>query len=228
MDETIFKSENTKSNLFTSVKSYYILQEIFSFLKIENFLNLIIYNKQLQKKFGYNLEYYKKISGKYRLYNKCGRGEVYKLNTKIKLFEGEYLNGERNGNGKEFYDDGKLKFEGEYLNGKRKGKGKEYYDKLEFEKEYLNSKRNRKRREYIKNKSDFNDSIFFKTIIVRRDYSSEEENKFILSEIMNNLDYITKIPSEKENEYYDNSMLGERNEKCKENYDNAKLKFEGE
>ena len=36
----------------------------------------------------------------------------------IKLeFEGEYLNGERNGKGKEYYDNGKLIFEGEYLNG---------------------------------------------------------------------------------------------------------------
>ena len=34
-----------------------------------------------------------------------------------------------NGNGKfkEYNDDGNLKFEGEYLNGKRNGKRKEYY-----------------------------------------------------------------------------------------------------
>ena len=38
-------------------------------------------------------------------------------------FEGEYLNGEKNGKGKEYYGD-KLEFEGEYLNGKRNGKGK--------------------------------------------------------------------------------------------------------
>ena len=51
----------------------------------------------------------------------------------------------KNGEGyiKEYNYDGKLKFEGEYLNGKRNGKGKEYYydDKLEFEGEYLNGKR---------------------------------------------------------------------------------------
>ena len=34
---------------------------------------------------------------------------------------------ERNGKGKEYYDNGKLKYEGEYLNGKRNGKGKEFY-----------------------------------------------------------------------------------------------------
>ena len=45
------------------------------------------------------------------------------------MFEGEYLNGERNGKGKEYISslyNVYLKFEGEYLNGKRNGKGKEY------------------------------------------------------------------------------------------------------
>ena len=48
----------------------------------------------------------------------------------------------RNGKGKE-YCEGKLLFEGEYLNGKRNGKGKEYYykiDEVKFEWEYLNGK----------------------------------------------------------------------------------------
>ena len=36
------------------------------------------------------------------------------------IFEGEYYNGKRNGKGKEYYDNGKLKYKGEYLNGKRK------------------------------------------------------------------------------------------------------------
>ena len=56
-------------------------------------------------------------------------------------FEGEYLDKKIwNGNGKEYYDTGKLKFEGEDLNGRRNGKGKEYYDngKLIFEGEYFN------------------------------------------------------------------------------------------
>ena len=36
-------------------------------------------------------------------------------------FEGEYLNGEKNGKGKEYDSFVRLKFEGEYLNGKRNG-----------------------------------------------------------------------------------------------------------
>ena len=41
------------------------------------------------------------------------------------LFEGEYLNGKKNGKGKEYYK-GKLTFDGEYLNGKKNGKCTEY------------------------------------------------------------------------------------------------------
>ena len=35
------------------------------------------------------------------------------------IFEGEYLNGQRNGKGKEYDKNRKLLFEGEYLNGER-------------------------------------------------------------------------------------------------------------
>ena len=81
------------------------------------------------------------------------------------IFEGEYLNNERNGKGKEYYHNCKLKFEGEYLKGKKwNGKGydklfnlvyelkngdgiiKEYHDDglIEFEGEYLNGESNGK------------------------------------------------------------------------------------
>ena len=48
-----------------------------------------------------------------------GKGkEYYYYNDKLK-FEGEYLNGEKNGKGKEYDYDGNLIFEGEYLNGEK-------------------------------------------------------------------------------------------------------------
>ena len=66
------------------------------------------------------------------------------LRLKIK-YEGEYLNGKRNGKGKEYDDEGRVLFEGEYSNGRRwKGTGKEYRklakDKLKFILEYENGK----------------------------------------------------------------------------------------
>ena len=66
-------------------------------------------------------------------------------------FEGEYLNEERSGKGKEYYKSGELYFEGEYFNGERSGKGKEYYKVvLYFEGEYLNGRKwNENVKEYI-------------------------------------------------------------------------------
>ena len=51
----------------------------------------------------------------------------YNFNTLEFLFEGEFINGQRNGKGKE-YQYNKIIFEGEYLNNKRHGQGIKYYD----------------------------------------------------------------------------------------------------
>ena len=66
------------------------------------------------------------------------------FHPEAKIFEGEFLNGKRNGKGKEFFlHNGNLKFEGEYINDKKNGKGKEYdlNGELMFEGEYLNGKK---------------------------------------------------------------------------------------
>ena len=89
--------------------------------------------------------------------NGNGKGREYYRDGNLK-FVVEYLNGKRNGKGKE-YCDGKIIFEGEYLNGQRNGKGKEYdriTGKLIFEGEYLNEIRNGKGKEY-----DYNGNIKF-------------------------------------------------------------------
>ena len=87
---------------------------------------------------------------------KNGNGIFLEINQKeYIIFEGEYINGLKNGKGKE-YDiklGGKLSFEGEYKNGLRNGKGKEYhYRGFNFEGNYLNGKRNGKGKEYIYDK----------------------------------------------------------------------------
>ena len=103
---------------------------------------------------------------------KEGKGLVKEFNDNILIFEGEYLNGERNGKGKEYNKKGNLIFEGKYLNGKtwdgkgydakkniiyelKDGKGfvKEYYPNniLKFEGEYLNGERNGIGKEYYVN-----------------------------------------------------------------------------
>ena len=89
-----------------------------------------------------NIEYYMKMSGRYKVGGINGNGKEYEILSDELLFEGEYKNGKRNGKGKE-YINGNISFEGEYLNGKRHGKGKEYgfFKKVMFEGEYLNGKR---------------------------------------------------------------------------------------
>jgi len=50
------------------------------------------------------------------------------------MFEGEYLNGKRNGKGKEYYYNRNIIFEVEYLNGKRwNGKGYNKDGIIDFE-----------------------------------------------------------------------------------------------
>jgi len=141
----------TDINILESIKSLHMINEIFSFLNIKKKLDIINYNKQLQEKLGIDIEEYKKISGKYKIGGKNGNIIEYILYTNILIFKGEYLNGKRNGKGKEC-DNNNLVFEGEYINGKRNGKGKEYSDRghLEFKGEYLNGVRNGKGKEYYK------------------------------------------------------------------------------
>ena len=126
--------------MLNNIKSNFIVKMIFIHLYDRTRLNLIKYNKMLQNKINIKLYNYKIFSGRHIEYETDGKGKEYNYKGEFE-FEGEYLNGERNGNGKE-YDDDELKFEGEYLNGKRNGKGKEYdYDgSLKFEGEYLNGK----------------------------------------------------------------------------------------
>ena len=117
-----------------SIESSYILEEIFSFLHERKKLDLIIYNKQFQNILHVDIEDFKKLSGKYKIGEKNGKGKEYIIDTKDLIFEGEYLNGKKNGKGKEYYNNGKLLFEGEYLNGQRwSGKGYRKNGKMEFE-----------------------------------------------------------------------------------------------
>ena len=97
-------------NLGRDIKSSYNLEMIFSFLDQGKKLNMIIYNKQIQKKLGVNIEDYKKKSERYKIGGKNGKGREYSLYSDNLIFEGEYINGKRNGKGKEynFIDD--LKF----------------------------------------------------------------------------------------------------------------------
>ena len=83
----------------------------------------------------------------YELINGAGNVKEFIKNWTL-IYEGEYLNGKRNGKGKEYENlNGVLIYEGEYLNGERHGKGKEYsFNDGSFwgEVKYLNGIRHKK------------------------------------------------------------------------------------
>ena len=90
----------------------------------------------------------------YELVN--GNGKVKEYGDEFRLkYVGEYLNGQKNGNVKEYdMDFYKIKYEGGYKNGKKNGKGKEYdwlSSNLIYEGEFLNGKKNGKGKDYYNN-----------------------------------------------------------------------------
>ena len=128
--------------MLKSIKSSYFIKILFLYVNEKEKLEVVKYNKTLQKNLDISIINYKHFASIYIIYESNRiRKEYYGFYDTL-TFEGEYLKGKRNGKGKEYNQDGKLKFEGEYLNGQKHGKGKEYYDngKLCFEGEYLNGK----------------------------------------------------------------------------------------
>ena len=148
-------------------------------------------------------EYYDGIlwNGKGKRYNRSG--ELY--------FEGEYLNGKKNGKIKEW--SGKtLLFEGQYLNGNKFGMGKEYnYDgKLKYEGEF--------QIKIIKGKEYYEDNKY-------RYKSDNSIDKFdIYADDINNDNIIDKAKIISDNSSKNSNDDGN----VKENEEILKLKYEGD
>ena len=120
---------------------------VFTYLEENRKLKLVKYNKKYQKLLNISLLNYKLLSKKYITHEGNDMWKIYDVYTNSLIFEGNYINGK----GKEF-DDDRLKYEGKYLNGRRNGKGKEYNDdeNLIFEGFYLNGLKHGKCKEYSK------------------------------------------------------------------------------
>ena len=169
----------------------------------------IIYNKKFQKLLNINIVDYRRLSGKYKIeennsviiYNSC--------NNEI-LYKGNYLNGKKNGYGREYNEENHLIFIGEYLNNKM-WKGKRYIydddnDHIIFQFNYLNGEINGEGEEYDK----FNGKIIF-------------SGKYINGQRKEGKEYNYKGNLIYEGEY----LKGKRNGNGKL-YNDNKLKYEGE
>ena len=78
-----------------NVKSIYILKKIIYHLVKNIKLDLIKYNKALQRKMIINIEDYKNLSRIYRIIDKNGHGIEKRVGSNKLVFEGEYLNGKK-------------------------------------------------------------------------------------------------------------------------------------
>ena len=137
---------SNKRKMLENIKSVYFIKNLFYNLTPLTQLKIVKYNKSLQNKIDITLMNYKLLSERYIVQEENGKTKEFSLFDNQLLFEGEYLNGKRNGKGKEYLLSGRfgyidMIFEGEYLNGKRNGKGKLYSyrnDILISEEEYSN------------------------------------------------------------------------------------------
>ena len=136
-------------------------------------------------------------------------------------FEGNYINGEKNGYIKEYDDSGQLIFEGEYAYGKRNGKGKEYIYKEFLFMPFTFLKINKYMKIEMNNNYDY------------ESYLENTNNNDINKHLIYEGEYKNGLRNGKGKEYLDGKLIfegeylnGERNGKGKE-YENGKLIFEG-
>ena len=214
-------------NLLDSIKSFYIQKNIFSYLAKKRILQLFMYNKKYQNIFNYNLDYYKKFTGKETVMESGEIVKCYCIHSRRLLFKGMYLRGKRIKYGREYYYDGELKYEGYYLDGEKSGKGKEYIcNYLRYSGEYKNDKKNGKGQEYNSKGAIIFQGVFF---------NGKKWNGFGYNGRGRQV-YELKDGKGIIREYFDNGLLlyegeysnGERNGIGKEYNSREKLVFEGQ
>ena len=145
--------------MIKNIRSSLVIKKIFYNINNEKRIKIIHHNIRLQNYLNVDIMTYRIFSGKYIIYETKIKGKEYDAYNDNLIYDGEYLNGKRNGIGKEYNENGKLIYEGEYLNGKKIGKGKIYDingNLIIFEGEYINGEINGKGKIY-----DENDKLIF-------------------------------------------------------------------
>ena len=166
------------------IKATYTIKILFAHIFERRKLKIVKHNNTLKDILGLNVIDYMRFSGRYIKYETKDKdkGKEYNSFTDEVVFEGEYKNGERNGQGKEYDKFGNLIFEGEWKSGKRwnvkrlgnvstfkkelkEGKGVLYeYSECKqilYRGEYSNGERNGKGKEFYKGNGDFSSELIF-------------------------------------------------------------------
>ena len=218
--------------MLENIKSNNIFKVVISHLKDIIKFKLVKYNKSLQNKLKIDLIEYRRFSKKYIIYEDKGKGKGKEFNgiNDILIYEGEFLNGERNGMGKIFNSNGKLKFEGEFRHGKAHGAGNEYNSEgeLKYIGYYLYGKKNGKGREYYNYK--FNKIKFEGEYLNDKRWTGkgyDKINQKIIFELKDGKGYVKEDEDDLLILYEGEYLNGERHGKGKE-YSLNVLVFEGE
>ena len=85
-----------------NIKSNFFMRDLFSLVEDGKQLQLVKYNKSLQKILNLNIMNFRVFSGKYTVYeDETNRnGKIYNAFENKLIFEGELINGRKNGKGK--------------------------------------------------------------------------------------------------------------------------------
>ena len=212
---------------------------------------MLKYNKSLQNSNNISLPNYKLFTKKFIIYEtkEKTKGKEYGIYANLE-YEGEFLNGERNGKGKEYYSHSlleRLKFEGEYFKGKRwNGKKLQYYmnGEIRAEFEYTKGKitnikqygENGEINELKEDKGIMKEYSYDGVFIFEGEYLNEKRNgkgydkkHNVIYEIKNGNGFIKEITyNEGKLKFEGEYKNGERNGKGKEYDRNNDLIFEGE
>ena len=86
--------------MIKNIKSHHIINITFLYLNERRKLKMIKHNKSLQNILNISINNYKLFAGKYIIFESNRIGKEYDTCNDSLIFEGEYLNGKRNGKGK--------------------------------------------------------------------------------------------------------------------------------
>ena len=186
----LFEGEYLNGKKHGEGKCYLIIKAVdLSYLGLE-YKNINLQDKKILISEGeylygkeWNIRHYFE-DGKLLYEMKNGKGIVkdyYNERKRTIKFEKEFLNGEANGKGKEYEENGNLKFEGEYFDN-HKIRGKEYLNgKLEFEGDLFDNHRI-KGKEYLNGILEFEGDYLFDEKFNGKGY---DENGNIKYELIN-------------------------------------------
>ena len=88
--------------MLDKIRSLFILKKIFPHLSEKVKLNLLVHNKKLQNKLNIENIDYRRISDRYIIGERKGKGKEYNSYNDKLMFEGQYLDGKRHGLGKQY------------------------------------------------------------------------------------------------------------------------------